>query len=163
MHFWPNWEGFFNWYWLGGTLSQSSRRFWLPDQSAAELIASIWKLDWVVDWGKHTGLILSLKSIGCDSHYFGFQFFSEKAFKLKVLTLIRESRKKNPKRGTVTERVSWKKSRAQHWINLYTFPCFGFFLENTLGHGPKKWHIFLFSTAYFLLYWHTPFEICTIV
>ena len=43
------------------------------------------------------------------------------------------------------------------------FLCFGFFPEMTLGHGPKKGIYFSFSTAYFLLYWLMPFEICTIV
>ena len=28
-----------------------------------------------------------------------------------------------------------------------------------IGHGPKKWHLFLFSTASFYTYWHMPFEI----
>ena len=32
-----------------------------------------------------------------------------------------------------------------------------FFSETALGDGPKKWHIF--STAYFHIYWHMPFEI----
>ena len=32
------------------------------------------------------------------------------------------------------------------------FCALDFFPENTLGYDPKKWHIFLFSIAYFLLY-----------
>ena len=40
-----------------------------------------------------------------------------------------------------------KKCRAQPWEDFYTFLCFGFFPENPLSHGLKKWHIFLFSTA----------------
>ena len=34
-----------------------------------------------------------------------------------------------------------------------------FFPESALGDGPKKWHIFLFSTASFHTYWHVPFQI----
>ena len=38
---------------------------------------------------------------------------------------------KNPKRGTITERVLRKKSRAQHREDLYMFLCFGFFFQKT--------------------------------
>ena len=38
---------------------------------------------------------------------------------------------KNPKRGTITERVLLIKSGAQHWIDLYMFLCFGFFSWKT--------------------------------
>ena len=44
----------------------------------------------------------------------------------KFLTLFRESWKRVPNPGTVTERVFRKKNRAQHCINLYMFLCFGF-------------------------------------
>ena len=86
-------------------------------------------------------------------------------FEIYSLTLILESWKKKSKtRDHHRACFSEKKSRAQHCINLYTLPCFGFFFpESTLGYGPKKWHIFLFSAAYFLSYWHMPFEIWTIV
>ena len=53
------------------------------------------------------------------------------------------------------------KSAALH--HLYMFVCFEFFFsENALGDGPKKWHIFLFSTAYFRTCWHMPFQISII-
>ena len=55
-----------------------------------------------------------------------------------------------------------KKSKAQHCIILYMFPCFGFFSGKRARWWSQKWHIFLFSTAYFLLYWHMPFEISII-
>ena len=42
---------------------------------------------------------------------------------------------------------------------VYVPMSFEFFPEIALGDGPKKWHIFLFSTAYFPSYWHMPFEI----
>ena len=65
---------------------------------------------------------------------------------------------KNPKRGTVTEHVFGKiQGVALHY--LYTFLCFGFPPDKTLGYGLKKRQIFLFSAAYFLSYWHMPFEI----
>ena len=47
--------------------------------------------------------------------FFGFKKnCATKKLKSDPLTLIRESWKKNPKRGTITERVLRKKSRAQH-------------------------------------------------
>ena len=56
-----------------------------------------------------------------------------------------------------------KKSRAQRCVicNI-SFFALDFFPEMTLGDGPKKWHIFLFSAAYFPSYWHMPFEISII-
>ena len=48
-----------------------------------------------------------------------------------VLTLIRESWKKKSKtRDRHRARFAGKKSRAQHCIILYMFPCFGFFSGN---------------------------------
>ena len=35
---------------------------------------------------------------------------------------------------------------------VYVFVLWIFFSEIALGNGPKKWHIFLFSTAYFRTY-----------
>ena len=76
------------------------------------------------------------------------------------LTLIRESWKINPKRGTVTERVLRKKIQRAALHHFVYVPMFwNFFPESALGDGPKKWHIFLFSTAYFCTYWHMPFKI----
>ena len=44
--------------------------------------------------------------------------------------------------------------------HLYMFLWFGFFFpESALGDGPKKWHIFLFSTASVHTYWHMPIQI----
>ena len=54
------------------------------------------------------------------------------------LTLIRESQKKNPKRGTVTERVLRKKIQSAALCYLYMFLCFGFFSEIALGDGSKN-------------------------
>ena len=79
------------------------------------------------------------------------------------LTLIRESWKKNPKRGTITERLLRKKNPERSIEKIcICFCAVDFFPKMTLGHGPEKWHIFLFNTAYFLSYWQMPFEINTI-
>ena len=51
--------------------------------------------------------------------------------------------------GTVTERGFREKIQSAALHHLCMFLCFGFFPESALGDGPKKWHIFLFSTAYF--------------
>ena len=57
---------------------------------------------------------------------------------LNPLTLIRESWK-NPKRGTITERVLREKIQSSALRHLYMFLCFGiFFLEMTLGDGSKN-------------------------
>ena len=58
------------------------------------------------------------------------------------LTLIRESWKKNPKRGTVTERVFRKKIHSAALHHLYMFLCFGFFPGNRARSRSQKWHIF---------------------
>ena len=79
------------------------------------------------------------------------------------LTLIREFWKKNPKRGTITERVSRKKNPERSVASFVYVPLLWiFFPKIALGHGPKKWHTFLFSTAYYRTYWHMPFRISTI-
>ena len=84
--------------------------------------------------------------------------------KYGYLTLILESWKKNPKRGTITEGVLRKKIQSAALRRfVYVSVLWIFFPDNTLGHGPKKWHIFLFSAAYFLSYWHMPFEISIII
>ena len=55
------------------------------------------------------------------------------------LTLIRESWKKNPKRGTITERVSWKKNPERSVASFVNVSVLWiFFPEIALGHGPKK-------------------------
>ena len=69
---------------------------------------------------------------------------------LNPLTLIRESWK-NPKRGTITERVLREKIQSSALRHLYMLLCFGFFPKIALGDGPKKWQI-LFSTVYFRTY-----------
>ena len=70
---------------------------------------------------------------------------------------------KNLKHGTVTERVSWEKNPELSVASfLYVPVLWNFFPESALGDGPKKWHIFLFSTASFHTYWHIPFEISII-
>ena len=76
------------------------------------------------------------------------------------LTLIRESWKKNPKRGTVTERVLRKKIPERSIESfVYVSMLRNFFPEIALGHGPKNWFIFLFKLAYVPSLWHMPFEI----
>ena len=50
----------------------------------------------------------------------------------------RQIQGKNPKRGTVTERVFQKKSRAQRCDICICFCDLDFFLEMTLGQGPKN-------------------------
>ena len=66
---------------------------------------------------------------------------------LLLLTLIREihgvNPRKNPKRGTITERFLRKKSRAQHWIILYMFLCFRFFQKWGSVTVPKMAYIFV--------------------
>ena len=60
-----------------------------------------------------------------------------------TLTLIGESWGKNPKRGSVTERVfRKKKSRTQQCIDLYIILCYGFFTEIAFGDGPTYWILF---------------------
>ena len=82
--------------------------------------------------------------------------------KVKLVALIRESWK-NQNAGPSLSVFSDKKIRSAALHHLYIILCFGFFPEITLGHGPKKWHIFLFSTAYFCTYWHMPLKIYTTV
>ena len=57
------------------------------------------------------------------------------------LTLIRESWKKNPKRGTITERVLRKKkiqsAALRRCVCFIGHNIWIFFPENTLGNGPK--------------------------
>ena len=65
---------------------------------------------------------------------------------------------KNPKRGTVTQRVENKSSAQHHFVCGSVLWIF--FPEIALG--PKKWHIFLCSAAYFSSYWHMPFQISII-
>ena len=70
--------------------------------------------------------------------------------------------------GTITERVLRKKIQSTALNHLYMFLCFGIFFRKSrsvsrVGDGPKKWHIFLFSTAYLPSYWHMPFEISIII
>ena len=48
-----------------------------------------------------------------------------------ILTLIRESWKKIQNAGPWPRVFCGKKSRAQHWINLYMFLCCGFFFRKT--------------------------------
>ena len=88
-------------------------------------------------------------------------FFFEEC--VRALTLIRKSWKKNPKRETITERVLRKKNPERSIESIcICFCAVDFFPEITLRDGPKKWHIFLFSAAYFPSYWHMPFEISII-
>ena len=76
------------------------------------------------------------------------------------LTLIRESWKNNPKRGTITERVLRKKiSSVASFVYvsvLWIFP------GNHARWWPQKMAYILFSTAYFRSYWHMLFEISII-
>ena len=51
-----------------------------------------------------------------------------------------------------------KKSGAKRCIICICFCALNFFPEIALGHGLRKWHIFLFSLAYFTSYQHTPFQ-----
>ena len=61
---------------------------------------------------------------------------------------------KNPKRGTIAERVFRKKIQSEALHHFVYVPMFwNFFPEIALGDGPKKWHVFLFSTANFPSYW----------
>ena len=58
------------------------------------------------------------------------------------------------------ERVLQKKNPERSVVPfVYVSVLWIFFPEIVLGDGPKKWHIFLFSTASFHTYWHMPFEI----
>ena len=71
-----------------------------------------------------------------------------------MLTLIGDSRKQNPKRGTVTERVFREKVQSAALNQFVCFYAIDFISEITLGGGLKKWHIFLFIAADFHSYWH---------
>ena len=55
-----------------------------------------------------------------------------------VLTLIRESWKKLPKLGTITERVSRKKIQSAALNRFVYVSVLWIFSEMTLGDGPKK-------------------------
>ena len=78
------------------------------------------------------------------------------------LTLIRESWKINPKRGTFTERVFQAKIHSAALHHLYMFLCYDF-LRKCRSETVPKMHIFLFSTAYLFSYWHMPFQISIII
>ena len=85
-------------------------------------------------------------------------YFDLPSLSIKYVTM--QIPQKNPKRGTVTESVLRKKIQSAALNQfVYVSVLWIFFPENTLGHGPKKWHIFLFITAYFRAYWHMPFKI----
>ena len=82
---------------------------------------------------------------------------------LLFLTLIRESWKKIQNAGP-SPSVFCGKNIQSAALNqfVYVSVLWIFFPEITLGDGPKKWHIFFFSAAYFPSYWHMPFEISII-
>ena len=75
------------------------------------------------------------------------------------LTLIHKFWKKSKTRDR--HRCVFRKKNPERSIAsiCICFHALDFFPESTLGYGPKKWHIFLFSTAYFHKYWHMSFEI----
>ena len=75
------------------------------------------------------------------------------------LTLIRESWKKIQNAGLSPSAFRGKNPERSVASFVYVPVLWIFFPENALGDGPKKWHIFLFSTASFHTYWHMPFEI----
>ena len=78
------------------------------------------------------------------------QLFKSKPLKFKaVLTLIRKSWKKIQNAGPSPSAFYGKKSSAalHHFVYI---PMLWNFYPIALGDGPKKCHIFLFSTAYFL-------------
>ena len=84
------------------------------------------------------------------------------------LTLIREFWKKNPKRGSITERVFQKKIQSVAWHDekndlVYVPVLWIFFRKSRSVTIPKKWYIFLFSMAYFPSYWHMSFHIRIII
>ena len=76
-----------------------------------------------------------------------------------ALTLIREFRKKFKMWDRHRARFTGKNPERSVASFVYVPLLWIFFPENALGDGPKKWHIFLFSTAYFRTYWHMPFKI----
>ena len=67
-----------------------------------------------------------------------------------VLTLIRESWKKIQNAGPSPSAFRGKNPERSVASFIYVSVLWIFFPELALGHGPKKWHTFLFSTAYFL-------------
>ena len=74
-------------------------------------------------------------SWGCSQNYISYPI---------SLTLIRESRKSSPKRGTVTERVFRKKSRAQHCIICICFRALDYFFRKARSITvPKMAYIFV--------------------
>ena len=67
--------------------------------------------------------------------------------------------KKSKTRDRHRARLAGKNSER----SIASFVCvpmlWNFFPASALGDGPRKWHIFLFSAAYFRTYWHMPFGI----
>ena len=76
--------------------------------------------------------------------------------KMPCLTLIRESSKKSKTRDHNRARSLEKIQSAALNHFVYGPMLWNFFPESALGDGPKKWHIFLFRTAYFRVYWRMP-------
>ena len=65
----------------------------------------------------------------------------------------------NPSRDRHRARFAEKNPERSVVSFVYVPVLWNFFPESALGDGPKKWHIFLFSTESFHTYWHMPFQI----
>ena len=101
---------------------------------------------------------------------YGFWYLTQKDSFLKTI-LNRRCSVHNPYRWILGKKSKTRdchrarfpeKSRAQRCI-ICMFLGFGFcavdFFGNRARWWSQKWHIFLFSMAYFPSYWHMPFEI----
>ena len=155
--------------------------WWLCEIMTLHLYASICMVDWKIfgfvrfdiiekygvtrDQQRYTKKHCCYKKINQKKRRLNYHFWSFWKSKSVIrLTLILESRKKSKTRDHHRACFAGKKNQSAALMRfLYVSVLWIFFPENTLGHGLKKWHIFLFSAAYFLSYWHMPFEICTIV
>ena len=71
---------------------------------------------------------------------------------LRSSTLIRESWKKIQNTGPSPSVFYGIKSRAQHWINLYMLPCFGFFSQKTRSVTVPKNGIYFCSARHISSY-----------
>ena len=97
------------------------------------------QLDTDIVWNVETNPTRSVKNITLQSVNFAFELF----WPVNPYPWILEKKSK-----TRDHHRAWfaeKKSRAQHWINLYMFLCCGFFFQKTLSVTVPKNGIYFWS------------------
>ena len=125
------------------------------------IIFSSWTIRW--ERSEYFFSVSSRFNISCASpssaHFNRSDIHFNKCHTNPYLTLIRESWKKSKTQDRHRARFAEKYPERSVASFVYVPVLWNFFLESALGDCPRKWHIFLFSAAYFRTYWHMPFGI----